>query len=59
MPKRRPWLEGEVEVVRPKVIACLGATAAQALLGRDFRRKQTERFIEDLKVAAAAVRRER
>ena len=33
----RPWLDAEVEVVRPCVIVCLGATAAQALLGRDFR----------------------
>jgi uracil-DNA glycosylase family protein len=33
----RPWLDAEIEVVRPHVIVCLGATAAQALLGRDFR----------------------
>jgi uracil-DNA glycosylase len=33
----RPWLDAEVAVVRPSVIVCLGATAAQALLGRDFR----------------------
>jgi uracil-DNA glycosylase len=33
----RPWLDAEVDVVRPKVIVCLGATAAQALLGRQFR----------------------
>ena len=33
----RPWLDGEIERVRPKAIVCLGATAAQALLGRDFR----------------------
>ncbi len=33
----RPWLEAEIEVVRPELIVCLGATAAQALLGRDFR----------------------
>ena len=33
----RPWLEAEIEVVEPKVVVCLGATAAQALLGRDFR----------------------
>ena len=33
----RPWLEAELEVVRPRVLVCLGATAAQALLGRDFR----------------------
>ena len=33
----RPWLEAEIALVRPKVIVCLGATAAQALLGREFR----------------------
>jgi uracil-DNA glycosylase len=32
-----PWLEAEVAVVRPQVLVCLGAIAAQALLGRDFR----------------------
>jgi uracil-DNA glycosylase len=33
----RPWLEAELKVVKPKVMVCLGATAAQALLGSDFR----------------------
>jgi DNA polymerase len=33
----RPWLEAEIESVRPRVIVCLGATAAQALLGSDFK----------------------
>jgi uracil-DNA glycosylase family protein len=33
----RPWLDAELEVVRPDVLVCLGATAAQALLGRTFR----------------------
>ena len=33
----RPWLDAEIEVVRPQVIVALGATAAQALLGRDFK----------------------
>src|SRR5207302_1565393 len=33
----RPWLDAELELVKPRVIVCLGATAAQALLGRDFR----------------------
>jgi uracil-DNA glycosylase len=32
-----PWLEAELEVVRPEVIILLGATAAQALLGASFR----------------------
>ena len=33
----RPWLEAEIRVVQPRTIVCLGATAAQSLLGRDFR----------------------
>jgi DNA polymerase len=33
----RPWLEAEVAVLKPEVIVCLGATAAQSLLGRAFR----------------------
>jgi uracil-DNA glycosylase len=32
-----PWLEAELAVVKPHVLVCLGATAAQALLGRQFR----------------------
>lgn len=33
----RPWLEAEMEAVHPKLIVCLGATAAQSLLGSKFR----------------------
>jgi uracil-DNA glycosylase len=33
----RPWLEAEIAFVKPAVIVCLGATAAQALMGREFR----------------------
>ena len=33
----RPWLDAELELVHPRVLVCLGATAAQALLGRQFR----------------------
>ena len=33
----RPWLETEIALVQPRVLVCLGATAAQALLGRAFR----------------------
>src|SRR5437762_5280197 len=88
----RPWLEAEISVTRPQVIICLGATAAQGLLGKEFsvtrergkfvpstlapyvmatvhpssilraqddnsRRQQKEAFIEDLKAAAAQIRR--
>ncbi len=33
----RPWLDAEIDLVKPEVIVCLGATAAQALLGKQFR----------------------
>jgi len=33
----RPWLEAELAKVAPRVVVCLGATAAQALIGRSFR----------------------
>jgi uracil-DNA glycosylase len=43
----RPWLEAELAVVRPGVLVCLGATAAQSLLGRQFRvTKQRGEWIE-------------
>ncbi|HEX2235944.1 MAG TPA: UdgX family uracil-DNA binding protein [Actinomycetota bacterium] len=48
-----PWLEAEIEVVRPRALVCLGATAAQALLGRDFR--VTEKRGELLESALAPV----
>ena len=32
-----PWLEAEIAVIKPSVLVCLGATAAQALLGKEFR----------------------
>src|SRR5688572_20327617 len=87
----RPWLEAELAVVRPDVLVCLGATAAQALLGRDVRvtrdrgrpleselaplalatvhpssilrapddesrRRERALFVDDLRVAASALR---
>ena len=33
----RPWLEAELMTLKPKLVVCLGATAAQSLMGRDFR----------------------
>jgi DNA polymerase len=33
----RPWLEAELQVVHPRALVCLGATAAQTLLGRTFK----------------------
>jgi uracil-DNA glycosylase len=41
-----PWLEAEIELTRPQVLVCLGATAAKALLGPDFRvTRQRGRFV--------------
>lgn len=37
----RPWLEAEIAVLKPQIVVCLGATAAQTLLGSGF--KVTER----------------
>jgi uracil-DNA glycosylase len=33
----RPWLDAEIAVLKPRVVVCLGATAAQAMLGRSFK----------------------
>ena len=86
----RPWLDTEIALVKPRAIVCLGATAAQALLGRQFkvttgrgafvtsslaplvlatvhpssilrapddesRRREMQRFIDDLKTVARAL----
>jgi len=43
----RPWLDAEIGLIKPKILVLLGATAAQALLGRDFRVSlQRGQFIE-------------
>ena len=87
----RPWLDTEIALVKPRGIVCLGATAAQALLGRQFkvtahrgeliksplapfvlatstrrrfsgrptqetRRRETQRFIDDLRQARRALK---
>lgn len=87
-----PWLEAEIRAIHPKIVVCLGATAAQALLGKSFRvtqergkvlpsqwapgvlatvhpssilrapdetarREQTALFVDDLRVAAAYLKR--
>ena len=33
----RPWLDAELRLVKPKLLVCLGATAAQAIFGPSFR----------------------
>ncbi len=48
----RPWLDAEVATLKPKVIVCLGATAAQALLGRSFRvSRQRGQWVTDSPLA--------
>jgi uracil-DNA glycosylase family protein len=48
----RPWLDAELDDVKPRVIVVLGATAAQALLGASFRvTQQRGRAIEDTGLA--------
>ena len=47
----RPWLDAELEVVQPRVLVCLGATAAQALLGRQFRVTQSRGELVDSPLA--------
>jgi len=43
----RPWLDAEIAEVAPRLVVCLGATAAQALLGRAFRvTKQRGRLVD-------------
>jgi DNA polymerase len=46
----KPWLEQEIRNVRPKLVVCLGSTAAQGLLGASFRvtRQRGEFFDSDL-----------
>jgi uracil-DNA glycosylase len=47
----RPWLDAEMAAVHPVVIVCLGATAAQALLGRSFRVTQRRGELIDSELA--------
>jgi uracil-DNA glycosylase family protein len=43
----KPWLEAEMSLIKPQVIVCLGATAAQALLGPKYRlTKERGKFLE-------------
>jgi DNA polymerase len=43
----RPWLEAEIELIKPQVLVCLGATVAQSVFGRAYRvTKERGRFIE-------------
>jgi uracil-DNA glycosylase family protein len=49
----RPWLEAELAIVDPRVLVLLGATAAQSLLGRDFRVTQNRGTLVESDLAPA------
>ena len=49
----RPWLEAELAVVQPRVLVMLGATAAQSLLGRQFRVTQNRSKLIESDLAEA------
>jgi len=51
----RPWFDAEVRQLQPDVIICLGATAAQAILGKSFRVTQSRGRLVDVSGIAPAV----
>jgi uracil-DNA glycosylase len=44
----RPWLDAELEAVRPELIVCLGAVAAQSLLGSAFKITQSHGEVREV-----------
>jgi len=50
-----PWLQAEIQLIQPKLVVCLGATAAQALLGKKFRVTQQRGELIDAPFAAKAM----
>jgi DNA polymerase len=50
-----PWLQTEIKLVKPELVVCLGATAAQALLGRAFRVTQQRGILLDAPFAKKAM----
>ena len=49
----KPWLEAEMDAIKPKLIVCLGATAAQSLLGAKFRVLAESRPATEIRRSAA------
>ena len=47
-----PWLEAELAAIRPELVVCLGATAAQAVLGRGFRVTRDRGVLRETPLAA-------
>ena len=50
-----PWLEREIALIQPEVLVCLGATAAQSLLGRDFKVTQQRGIVIATPLAPNAI----
>ena len=50
-----PWLEKEIALIEPEILVCLGATAAQSLLGRTFKVTQQRGVLIDTPLAAKAL----
>jgi len=46
-----PWLDAELDLLKPEVVVCLGATAAQALIGKDFKVSQRRGELVESSVA--------
>ncbi len=51
----RPWLEAELRLVKPKLLVCLGATAAQAIFGSSFRVTRERGKVLSSKLASKVV----
>jgi DNA polymerase len=51
----KPWLDAELESVKPRMLICLGATAAQALLGRSFKVTQQRGQLVDSDLAPMVI----
>jgi DNA polymerase len=51
----RPWLEAELRTVKPAVIVCLGAVAAQSVLGPQFKLMQGRGKVVSSEIAARVV----
>jgi uracil-DNA glycosylase family protein len=51
----RQWLETELAVLKPRILVCLGATAAQALFGKDFRVSKSHSQMVKTQLAGIAV----
>jgi uracil-DNA glycosylase family protein len=52
----KPWLEAEIEAVHPKVVVCLGATAAQSIAGRIVKIMQERgKFLDSASVPAVFI----